>query len=200
MAGNTVIIGVLALQGDVREHENVLDSLGVTHRQVRRPSDLDGVSGLIIPGGESSVIDKLSRIFELRDPIVAAIAEGLPVLGTCAGLIMLSESLRGGIDGQQTFGGLSASVERNAFGTQVDSFETTIDMPVVDTTPVRAAFIRAPIIRDEGNGTVIAVLPNGDIVGVREGNCVGISFHPEMVGENRVHSWWLNTVVAGARR
>ena len=184
----------------MREHESVLDALDVEHRQVRRASDLDGLSGLIIPGGESSVIDKLSRIFHLRDSIVTAIASGLPVLGTCAGLIMLSNSLRGGIEGQQTFGGLSASVERNAFGTQVDSFETTIDMPVVDSTPVRAAFIRAPIIRDAGTGTVIASLPNGDIVGVREGNCVGISFHPEMVGENRVHAWWLNTVVAGARR
>ena len=200
MAGKTPVIGVLALQGDVREHESVLDELDVEHRQVRRSSDLDGLSGLIIPGGESSVIDKLSRIFDLRDSIVTAIASGLPVLGTCAGLIMLSNSLRGGIEGQQTFGGLSASVERNAFGTQVDSFETTIDMPVVDSTPVRAAFIRAPIIRDAGTGTVIASLPNGDIVGVREGNCVGISFHPEMVGENRVHAWWLNTVVAGARR
>jgi 5'-phosphate synthase pdxT subunit len=200
VAGKTPVIGVLALQGDVREHESVLDALGVEHRQVRRASDLDGLSGLIIPGGESSVIDKLSRIFDLRDSIVIAIASGLPMLGTCAGLIMLSNSLHGGIEGQQTFGGLSASVERNAFGTQVDSFETTIDMPVVDSTPVRAAFIRAPIIRDAGTGTVIASLPNGDIVGVREGNCVGISFHPEMVGENRVHAWWLNTVVAGARR
>jgi 5'-phosphate synthase pdxT subunit len=200
VAGKTPLIGVLALQGDVREHENVLDELGVTHRQVRNADDLTGLDGLIIPGGESSVIDKLSRIFGLRDPIVAAIAEGLPVLGTCAGLIMLSNSLRGGIDGQQTFGGLSASVERNAFGTQVDSFETTIEMAVVDVTPIRAAFIRAPIIRDAGAGTVIASLPTGDIVGVREGNCVGISFHPEMVGENRVHAWWLKTVVAGAQR
>jgi 5'-phosphate synthase pdxT subunit len=105
VAGKTPLIGVLALQGDVREHENVLDALGVAHRQVRNADDLTGLDGLIIPGGESSVIDKLSRIFGLRDPIVAAIAEGLPVLGTCAGLIMLSDSLRGGIDGQQTFGG-----------------------------------------------------------------------------------------------
>jgi 5'-phosphate synthase pdxT subunit len=200
VAGKTLTIGVLALQGDVREHESVLDDLGVAHRQIRRASDLDGLSGMIIPGGESSVIDKLSKIFDLRDSIVTAIASGLPVLGTCAGLIMLSRSLRGGIEGQQTFGGLSASVERNAFGTQVDSFETTIDMPIVDMTPVRAAFIRAPIIRDSGTGTVIASLPNGDIVGVREGNCVGISFHPEMVGETRVHAWWLNAVVASARR
>jgi 5'-phosphate synthase pdxT subunit len=200
VAGKTLTIGVLALQGDVREHEQVLDVLGVAHRQVRSASDLVGVDGVIIPGGESSVIDKLSRIFDVRQALVAAIDSGLPVLGTCAGLILLSDSLLGGIEGQQTFGGLSASVERNAFGTQVDSFETTISMPEVADTPVKAAFIRAPIIRSAGSGTVIATLPTGDIVGVREGNCVGISFHPEMVGENRVHEWWLNTVVAGARR
>jgi pyridoxal 5'-phosphate synthase pdxT subunit len=200
VAGKTLTIGVLALQGDVREHENVLDALGVVHRQVRKPTDLDGLDGLIIPGGESSVIDKLSRIFGLREPLVSAISDGLPVLGTCAGLIMLSDSLLGGIVGQQTLGGLSASVERNAFGSQVESFETTIAMPVVADTPVGAAFIRAPIIRSAGSGTVIAALPDGEIVGVREGNCVGISFHPEMVGENRVHEWWLNTVVAPSRR
>jgi 5'-phosphate synthase pdxT subunit len=200
VAGNQPIIGVLALQGDVREHEEVLDQLGVRHRQVRTAPDLAGIAGLIIPGGESSVIDKLSRIFEVRDAIVSDIRNGLPVLGTCAGLIMLSESLIGGIDGQQTFGGLSAAVERNAFGGQVESFETTIDMPVIGGEPVRAAFIRAPIIRSANAGTVIATLPNGDIVGVREGNCVGISFHPEVIGENRVHEWWLNTVVAGAER
>ena len=200
MAGKTLTIGVLALQGDVREHEKVLEALGVARRQVRKPADLVGLDGLIIPGGESSVIDKLSRIFGLREPLVAAIRDGLPVLGTCAGLIMLSDSLLGGIDGQQTLGGLSASVERNAFGNQAESFETTITMPDVADTPVNAAFIRAPIIRSAGSGTVIATLPNGDIVGVREGNCVGISFHPEMVGENRVHEWWLNTVVAPSRR
>lgn len=200
MAGNQPTIGVLALQGDVREHEEVLDQLGVTRRQVRTAPDLVGIDGLIIPGGESSVIDKLSRIFDVRDAIVAEIRDGLPVLGTCAGLIMLSESLIGGIDGQETFGGLSAAVERNAFGGQVESFETTIDMPIIGGEPVRAAFIRAPIIRSANSGTVIASLPNGDIVGVREGNCVGISFHPELIGENRVHEWWLNTVVAGAER
>jgi 5'-phosphate synthase pdxT subunit len=200
VAGNQPIIGVLALQGDVREHEEVLDQLGVNRRQVRTAPDLVGLDGLIIPGGESSVIDKLSRIFDVRDAIVSDIRDGLPVLGTCAGLIMLSESLIGGIDGQQTFGGLSAAVERNAFGGQVESFETAIDMPVIGGEPVRAAFIRAPIIRSANAGTIIATLPNGDIVGVRERNCVGISFHPEVIGENRVHEWWLNTVVAGAER
>lgn len=200
MAGSHLTIGVLALQGDVREHEFVLDQLGVAHRQVRTASDVVGIDGLIIPGGESSVIDKLSRIFEVREPLREAIASGLPVLGTCAGLILLSTTVIGAIDGQQTFGGLDVAVERNAFGGQVESFETTIDMPVIGRVPVSAAFIRAPLIREVRECEVIAKLPNGDVVGVRSGNCVGISFHPEVIGETRVHEWWLNSVVAGAQR
>jgi 5'-phosphate synthase pdxT subunit len=200
VAGSHLTIGVLALQGDVREHELVLDALGVQQRQVRTPPDLVGIDGLIIPGGESSVIDKLSRIFGIREPLIAAIAGGLPVLGTCAGLILLSKTVIGAIDGQQTFGGLDIAVERNAFGGQLESFETTIEMPVVGEVPVNAAFIRAPIVRDVRECEVIAALPNGEIVGVRDGNCVGISFHPELLGESRVHEWWLDTVVSGAGR
>lgn len=200
MAGKPLTIGVLALQGDVREHEQVLDALGVARRQVRSASDLVGIDGLIIPGGESSVIDKLSRIFDVRDALVAAIDDGLPVLGTCAGLILLSRTLIGAIDGQLTFGGLDVTVERNAFGSQVESFETTIPMPVIGGEPVKAAFIRAPLIRDAGSTEVIATLPNGDVVGVRQGNCVGISFHPEVIGETRLHEWWLNTIAARAQR
>lgn len=200
MAGSHLTIGVLALQGDVREHESVLDELGVQQRQVRTPTDLVGIDGLIIPGGESSVIDKLSRIFGVREPLISAIAGGLPVLGTCAGLILLSKTVIGAIDGQQTFGGLDIAVERNAFGGQLESFETTIEMPVVGEFPVNAAFIRAPIVRDVRECEVIAALPNGEIVGVRDGNCVGISFHPELLGESRVHEWWLDAVVSGAER
>jgi len=200
VAGSQLTIGVLALQGDVREHELILDELGVAHRQIRTPEDLVGVDGLIIPGGESSVIDKLSRIFEIRDPLVSAISGGLPVLGTCAGLILLSTSLIGAIEGQETFGGLHVAVERNAFGGQLESFETSIEMPDIGGPPVKAAFIRAPLIRDVRNCDVIATLKNGDIVGVRSENCVGIAFHPELVGESRVHAWWLDTVVTGAQR
>ncbi len=200
VAGNQLTIGVLALQGDVREHELVLDDLGVAHCQVRSPVDLKGIDGLIIPGGESSVIDKLSRIFEVREPLISAIAEGLPVLGTCAGLILLSSTVIGAIEGQQTFGGLDVEVERNAFGGQLESFESSIEMPLIPGGPVNAAFIRAPIIRDVRGCSIIATLPNGEIVGVRSGNCVGIAFHPELVGESRVHAWWLDAVVAGAQR
>ena len=127
MAGNTrPRIGVLALQGDVREHIVILHELGADVVEVRLPEHLSGIQGLVIPGGESSVMDKLSRIFGLRDPLIEAIASGLPVLGTCAGLIMLADSLEDAISGQQTLGGLDITVRRNAFGAQVDSFETRV--------------------------------------------------------------------------
>ena len=195
MAGNSPLVGVLALQGDVREHEEVLTDLGVRHRQVRNAEQLAEVDALIIPGGESSVIDKLTRIFGFRDDIVAAIRGGLPVLGTCAGLILLADRITGGLDDQQTFGGLDVTVERNAFGSQVDSFETSIDMPAIGGAAIKSSFIRAPIVRDAGSAEAIATLPSGEIVGVRQGNLVGISFHPEVSNETRVHDWWVQTVV-----
>jgi 5'-phosphate synthase pdxT subunit len=198
VAGKQPVVGVLALQGDVREHELVLSELGVEHRQVRNTEQLETVDALIIPGGESSVIDKLTRIFGLRDALVERITKGMPVLGTCAGLILLANNITGGLDDQQTFGGLDVTVERNAFGSQVDSFETDIAMPAIGGAPVKSSFIRAPIVRDAGTADVIATLPTGEIVGVRQGNLVGISFHPEVSNETRVHDWWLRTVVAAA--
>jgi 5'-phosphate synthase pdxT subunit len=200
VAGNNQRVGVLALQGDVREHEAVLDTLGCEHRQVRVVSDLDGVDSLIIPGGESSVIDKLARLFDLRDAIVSRIAAGMPVLGTCAGLILLANRIDGGLGDQATFGGLDVTVQRNAFGSQIDSFETEISMPAIIGDPIRSAFIRAPIVTDPGSADVIATLPDGSVVGVRQGNLVGIAFHPEVVGDTRVHEWWLASVVAPAVR
>lgn len=200
MAGKTPVVGVLALQGDVREHEETLDALGVNHLQVRNRVQLDAVNALVIPGGESSVIDKLTRIFGVRDAIIDRIAGGMPVLGTCAGLILLANRITGGLDDQLTFGGLDVTVERNAFGSQVDSFETLVDMPVIDGGPVASSFIRAPIVRDAGSADVIATLPSGEIVGVRQGNIVGISFHPEVSGDTRVHDWWVRTVVTPTLR
>lgn len=196
MAGNPPIVGVLALQGDVREHLDILHQLGVDGRLVRTVEDLAHVHALIIPGGESSVIDKLTRIFGVRDAIVDRIRAGMPVLGTCAGLILLADRIEGGLSDQQTFGGLNVSVERNAFGSQVDSFETTVDMPIIGGDPVRSSFIRAPIVRDPGTAEVIARLPSGEIVGVRQGALVGISFHPEISGDGRVHDWWVRTIVS----
>jgi 5'-phosphate synthase pdxT subunit len=198
VAGNSPRVGILAFQGDVREHERVLDELELTHSQVRTVQQLDGVDALIIPGGESGVIDKLTRIFGLRDPLIERIGVGLPVLGTCAGLILLADRLTGGLPDQQTVGGLDVTVERNAFGSQIDSFETVITMPVIGGDPIKSSFIRAPIVRDAGAAEVIATLPSGEIVGVRQGNIVGISFHPEVSKELRVHEWWVRTVVTPA--
>ena len=198
VAGSSPLIGVLALQGDVREHESVLADLGWDHRQVRTPEELESVDALVIPGGESSVIDKLARLFGLRDPLISRIKAGMPVLGTCAGLILLADRIDGGLGDQQTLGGLDISVTRNAFGSQIDSFETEITMPVIGGAAISSAFIRAPIVTDSGSAEVIATLPDGSIVGVRDGNVVGISFHPEVVGDTRVHEWWLTTVVAPA--
>lgn len=187
-------IGVLALQGDVREHSRTLAGLGADVVLVRRPGDLAAVVGLVLPGGESSVIDKLSRAFGMRDPIRAAIAAGMPVLGTCAGLILLADRLQDGIAGQQTFGGLDVTVRRNAFGSQADSFETDIDVPVVGEPRVRATFIRAPIVSEVGpSAEVIARLPGGGVVGVRQGRVVGLSFHPELDGETRLHELLLDS-------
>jgi len=195
VAGNSPRVGILAFQGDVREHERVLDELELTHSQVRTVQQLDDVDALIIPGGESGVIDKLTRIFGLRDPLIERIGAGLPVLGTCAGLILLADRLTGGLSDQQTVGGLDVTVERNAFGSQIDSFETVITMPVIGGDPIKSSFIRAPIVRDVGSAEVIATLPSGEIVGVRQANIVGISFHPEVSNELRVHDWWVRTVV-----
>ena len=188
-------VGVLALQGDVREHAALLESLGVEVVRVRTPEQLATVRGLVIPGGESSVIDKLSRIFGLREPIRRAIADGMPVLGTCAGLIMLADELVDAIEGQQTFGGLDVVVRRNAFGSQVESFEASLDVPELGPEPVRAAFIRGPVVESVGPAaTALAALRDGRVVAVEQGDLLGISFHPEISGETRFHRRFLDRV------
>jgi len=185
-------VGVLALQGDVREHVAMLTSLGADVITVRRPEELASVSGLVIPGGESSVIDKLARMFDLQQPIRDAIAGGLPVYGTCAGLILLADRITDGIRGQETFGGLDITVQRNAFGSQVDSFETELDVVGFDRA-VAATFIRAPRVLDVGPEVdVLATLPDGDIVAVRQGTLLGTAFHPEVSGEPRFHALFLD--------
>lgn len=193
MAGNSVIVGVLALQGGVSEHTAILDGLGVQTRRVRRPDELDGIDALVIPGGESGVIDRLTRIFGLAAPLRRAIDGGLPVLGTCAGLIMLADRLTNPAPGQQTLGGLDITVERNAFGSQRDSFDTTVTVAGVGN--IDASFIRAPIVTEIGDGVdVIATLPDGRVVGVRAGNLMGISFHPEVAGDSRVHAAFIRSI------
>ncbi len=190
-------VGVLALQGDVREHARVLSELGADVDLVRRPEELAAVSGLVIPGGESSVIDKLSRAFGMRDPVRTAIADGMPVYGTCAGLILLADRITDGIAGQQTFGGLDVTVQRNAFGSQVDSFETDLDVPVLGEPSVHAVFIRAPLVVDAGEAVeTLASLEDGRVVAVRQGALLGTAFHPEVTGERRFHELFLDTVRA----
>jgi len=191
-------IGVLALQGDVREHARMLEQLGAQVSLVRRPAELDEVDGLVLPGGESTVIDRLARLTGLREPLREAIAGGLPVLGTCAGLILLAARLEGGVPGQETFGGLDVTVRRNAFGRQTESFETELVVPALDEPPVRAAFIRAPLIEEIGPAAeLLAALPDGRAVAARQGRVLGLSFHPESTGETRFHELFLQVVRGG---
>lgn len=194
MAGSPRV-GVLALQGDVREHVRVLTGLGAEVVPVRRPDDLAHVRGLVLPGGESSVIDKLSRTFGLREPLRDAIASGMPMYGTCAGMILLADRIVDGIEGQETFGGIDVTVRRNAFGGQVESFETDLHVPVIEGEPVRAVFIRAPIVEDVGPAAeTLAALPDGRVVAVAQGRLMATSFHPEMSGEDRFHRRFLDIV------
>ena len=185
-------IGVLCLQGDYREHLQILRLLGVQAKKVRAPQDLTGISGLIVPGGESTVIDKLSRTFELRDPIIRMIEKGFPVFGTCAGLILLSNQIIDSSPTQQTFGGLDVVVQRNAFGSQLDSFEEQVEFVGI-ARPVHVAFIRAPLVTKVGTDvSVLARLKNGQIVGVRQAHILGISFHPELTGDTSIHEYFMN--------
>lgn len=193
------IVGVLALQGDFREHLAVLRGFGADARPVRRPEELAQVSGLVIPGGESSVMDKLSRLFGLQEPLKKAIADGLPVYGTCAGLIMLSTTILDGIEGQESLGGIDIDVRRNAFGSQTDSFEVDLDIPVIGDPPLHAVFIRAPVVERVGESvTTLAALDDGRVVAVEQGNLLGTSFHPEMTEDHRFHGYFLDKVRAAS--
>ena len=190
-------VGVLSLQGDFREHLQVFQRLGINALPVKRASELSSISGLVIPGGESTTIGKLSRIFELFEPIKNIIEDGLPVFGTCAGLIMLADEITDGIVGQETFGGLDVVVQRNAFGNQTESFEVDLEFTGI-AGAVHAAFIRAPIITRVGDSVqIVASLADGRVVGVQQGNRLGISFHPEVTGEDRIHSYFYDALVRG---
>lgn len=202
MADRTPVIGVLALQGDVREHVAALTASGAVGVPVRRPVELAEVDGIVIPGGESTTIDKLLRAFDLFDPLRAAIADGLPAYGSCAGMILLADRLAGGTADQQTLGGLDITVRRNAFGRQVDSFETDLVVDgVVDSAerPVHAVFIRAPWVEEVGPGvrTLARVEVGhaaGRIVAVRERDVLATSFHPEITGDLRLHRLFVQIV------
>ena len=179
-------IGVLALHGAVIEHIRTLRSIGVEPVLVRLPRDLEGVSGLILPGGESTTMRKLVARWGLREPIMELARSGAPILGTCAGMILVAKQIAGGEE--PVFPLLDVTVERNAFGRQVDSFETDLPMPILGDRPVHAIFIRAPIIDRVGPGVeVLARLPDRRVVAVRQRNVIALSFHPELAGETRIH-------------
>ena len=188
-------IGVLALQGDFREHIATLNACGADAVEVRSITELEKCNGLVIPGGESTVIEKLATNYGLFDPIKNKIQNGFPVFGTCAGLIMLADEIMDGIPGQRGFGGLDISVRRNAFGNQLDSFETDLDFAGLPGGKVHAAFIRAPIVeRVAKEVEILSKLGDGRIVAVKSKNAMGISFHPEVTGEKRIHEMFLDVV------
>lgn len=193
------VIGILALQGDVREHELALGACGQKTRRVRSARDLDGVDALVIPGGESTTIGKLAKDLGLFGPIVDRIRAGMPTYGSCAGMIMLADDVVDGITGQTGFGGIDMTVRRNAFGRQVDSFEADVDVPAVGETPIHAVFIRAPWAERVGPGVqVLATVRGPDgadrIVAVRQGHSLATAFHPELTGDLRVHQLFADIV------
>jgi pyridoxal 5'-phosphate synthase pdxT subunit len=190
---------VLALQGDVREHLHALEESGAIAVPVRRESELAEVDGLVIPGGESTTIEKLLRAFDLFEPVRERLRAGLPAYGSCAGMILLADRVVGGAPGQATLGGLDVTVRRNAFGRQVDSFETDLDVAGIDGEPVHAVFIRAPWVEEAGPGAqVLAAVGEGPaagrIVAVRQGGLLATSFHPEVTGDMRVHRLFVQIV------
>ena len=190
------LVGVLALQGDVAEHVRALRASGAEPAAVRRPEELDRVAGLIIPGGESTTIWKLIDIFGLAEQLRKRIADGMPVFGSCAGMIMLADRLPDPASGQQTLGGIDMTVRRNAFGRQVDSFERDLDITGLDGRPYRAVFIRAPWVEEVGPGVeVLATDPaTGRIVAVRQGPVLATAFHPELTPDGRIHELFVNMV------
>jgi pyridoxal 5'-phosphate synthase pdxT subunit len=197
--GAPLTIGVLALQGDVREHLQVLSAAGVQAVRVRRPDELAGIDGLVLPGGESTTIVKLARTFDLLEPLRTRISDGLPVFGSCAGMILLADRLVGGPEGQETFGGIDVTVRRNAFGRQVDSFEADLTVDGLEGGPLHAVFIRAPWVESVGPAatplaTVTAGPAAGKVVVVRQGQLLATSFHPELTGDGRMHAYFCDMV------
>ena len=188
------LVGVLALQGDVREHLVALAGLGVTARPVRRPAELADLDGIVIPGGESTTICRLLDVFELRDPLTERLQGGLPAFGSCAGMIVLAAEILDGRPDQRPLLAVDITVRRNAFGRQVDSFETDLDVAGVGDGPVRAVFIRAPWVERTGPGVTVLARVGGHPVAVRQGTVLATSFHPEVSGDDRLHALFLQMV------
>ncbi|MEU2349988.1 pyridoxal 5'-phosphate synthase glutaminase subunit PdxT [Modestobacter sp. NPDC049651] len=202
---STPLVGVLALQGDVREHLAALRAGGAEAVPVRRPAELAAVDGLVVPGGESTTMANLAARSGLLEPLRAAVRGGLPVYGSCAGMIMLADRVLDAPAGQRTIGGLDVTVRRNAFGRQVDSFESDVELTGVAGGPVHAVFIRAPWVEAAGAdvevlGRVVGGPADGKIVAVRQGRLVATSFHPELTGDPRVHAMFVELVRAARAR
>ncbi|MGW1794064.1 pyridoxal 5'-phosphate synthase glutaminase subunit PdxT [Streptomyces tubercidicus] len=191
---STPTIGVLALQGDVREHLTVLAEADALARPVRRPEELDGIDGLVIPGGESTTMSKLAVTFGMLEPLRAFVRAGKPVYGTCAGMIMVADKLLDAREDQETFGGVDMIVRRNAFGRQNESFEAAIDVAGIPGGPVEGVFIRAPWVESVGGAVEILATYDGHTVAVRQGNVLATSFHPELTGDHRVHALFVDMV------
>ena len=189
-----MIVGVLALQGDVREHIKSLSDCGVDAITVKSLSDLERIDALVIPGGESTTISKLARSFGLFDAIRQRIKAGMPTYGSCAGLILISEEVLGAIEGQESFGGLDVTTRRNAFGRQVDSFEMDIEFKGITDPKFRAVFIRAPWIERCGEGVEVLARVEGRVVAVRSNSLLATSFHPELTGDNRIHRYFVDVI------
>ena len=190
-------VGVLAIQGDFLEHRQMIEGLGVDAPEVRLGKDLAGLDGLVIPGGESTTIVQLLDIFDMRNTVVGLVREGLPVWGTCAGMIVLADRLTD--HRPEPLHLMDIEVSRNAFGSQVDSFEAEIEVEGIDGTPFHGVFIRAPVVNTVGQGVkVLARLSDGRPVAVREADMLATAFHPELTGDSRVHELFLN-IVRGAK-
>jgi 5'-phosphate synthase pdxT subunit len=194
------VIGVLALQGDVREHLVALAGLGVTARPIRRARELADLDGIVIPGGESTTICRLLDVFELREPLTARLRDGLPAFGSCAGMIVLASQILDGRPDQVPLGAIDIVVRRNAFGRQVDSFESDLAIAGVDGGPVRAVFIRAPWVERAGPDVQVLARVAEHPVAVRQGRVLATSFHPEVAGDDRLHELFLSMVTSGERR
>jgi 5'-phosphate synthase pdxT subunit len=188
------LIGVLALQGDVREHLVALAGLGVTARPIRRAAELGALDGIVVPGGESTTICRLLDVFELREPLAARLADGLPAFGSCAGMIVLAGEILDGRADQRALGAIDIVVRRNAFGRQVDSFETDLEIDGVTGGPLRAVFIRAPWVERAGPDVAVLARVGEHPVAVRQGSVLATSFHPEVSGDDRLHALFLKMV------
>ncbi|MFG2891523.1 pyridoxal 5'-phosphate synthase glutaminase subunit PdxT [Streptomyces sp. NPDC048248] len=190
----TPTIGVLALQGDVREHLTALAESDALARPVRRAEELEGLDGLVIPGGESTTMSKLAVVFDMLEPLRAFVRAGKPVYGTCAGMIMVADKLLDGREDQETLGGVDMIVRRNAFGRQNESFEAAVDMAGIPGGPVDGVFIRAPWVESVGASAEVLATYGGHTVAVRQGNVLATSFHPELTGDHRVHAFFVDMV------